>query len=478
MRRRSLFWTFAGAFFLVLLAAVALQIVIVATVVHPVMGRLEAQAGRAAAAEAARALENAPSPLDRDALRDLLRGAARDTERSTLVYVPAEGRPIASRRLPRGWLARVLDETDGTPPAAQPGTPSPDTSPDRERSRPRRAIEVAARTPVAGPAHRGEVIMLTAPPRGIWPVRLPAPFLVYLPLAVALAGAGGLVLVRWIVRRLRALEGLAARVAAGDLDARVPAPGPDEIGRVGESLNRMAARLAEARDRVHATDAQRRQLLAEISHELGTPLTAIRGYAETLQDPGVPLDDRERTGYLEHIRASADRMDELLADLVELSRLEAGAHPLQPETLDLAALVGHVIERFRARFAQAGLALEWVAPAGPVPVRVDGRRTEQVVENLLTNALRYVPGGGTVRLEVSGDPAPALTVRDDGPGVPDEELPRLFDRFYRGEAARAGEGTGLGLAIVRGIVEAHGGRVHAAAAAPHGLEVRAELPAP
>jgi two-component system sensor histidine kinase ResE len=175
-------------------------------------------------------------------------------------------------------------------------------------------------------------------------------------------------------------------------------------------------------------------------------------------------------------------MDQLIKDLFDLARLEAGATPLSRERIDLAALSKNTIDRFEPRFHAAGLKVGWQRQDGDATIVADGRRMEQVVENLLTNELRYVPSGGNV--EVTLGPTPdgriRLEVSDDGHGIAPEDRERVFERFYRTVGARSdgGEdkGSGLGLAIVREIVERHGGTVRAEARSPRGLSIIVELP--
>jgi signal transduction histidine kinase len=297
----------------------------------------------------------------------------------------------------------------------------------------------------------------------------------------------GLMMVRVLVRRLRSMETLAARVAEGDLSARIGDTSGDEIGRVAARLDWMTGRLAEARTRVEAAEQQRRQLFADITHELATPLTSIRGYAETLLDPAVSVSDDERGHYLRGVLEESRRLDRLIRDLFELARLEAGASALTIEPLDWTALCRNTVTRFEPRFREAGLRLLWREPAEQAWVEADGHRLEQVLENLLANALRYVPSGGTIELALTRAPGGAgafcLTVSDDGPGLPPQDLAHAFERFYRAAgargtgAARDAGGSGLGLAIVREIVERHGGTVRAETREPHGLAIIIELPA-
>jgi signal transduction histidine kinase len=299
--------------------------------------------------------------------------------------------------------------------------------------------------------------------------------LLFLPVAVGLSVAAGLVLLRILLARLRGLERLAVRVAAGDLDARVDDPRGDEIGRLADALDAMAERLAQARDHLEASDRQRRQLLADISHELGTPLTSIRGYAETLLDTEVPDADGRWRADLSRILTEANRLDALIGELFDLTRLEAGA-PLETERLDWTSLCRHVVSRLEPRFADAGLALSFHGQT-EAWVDADGRRLEQLLENLLTNALRYVPTGGTVEVSLRAGSPHELRVADDGPGIDPADLGQVFDRFYRADPARTTGGTGLGLAIVKEIASRHGGSVRAEACTPKGVAFVVGLPA-
>jgi two-component system sensor histidine kinase BaeS len=318
-----------------------------------------------------------------------------------------------------------------------------------------------------------------APTSSLWSSPESRALLLFMPFAVIAAGIAALLMVRIMARRLGALEQVAARVTGGDLAARVAATGQDEIGRLERGINRMTERLEAARDQVAETDRQRRRLLADITHELATPLTSIRGYLETLLNPDVPLSPDEPRQYLRDALAESERMDLLIRDLIDLARLEAGAQPLARERLDWTALCRNTVRRFEPRFRAARLRLEWAGDPGESWISADGRRMEQLVENLLGNALRYVPAGGTVRLELAwldGGGRFRLSVRDDGPGIPPEDLPQVFDRFYRARNVRDSGGSGLGLAIVREIVERHGGEVRAERGEPRGAVFTVEMP--
>jgi two-component system sensor histidine kinase BaeS len=539
LRRRSLFWTFAGAFLLVLLVATLLQALVVVAVVEPIAERLTVARAELAAREAARDIGRAlavageeagapggdasaggtsagAGPLVEAAVQAALRDHGGEPRAFVLVYRAGDGRLIIDRGLPRHLRRLLATRVDGAAHGAARGAaggagwrrrpPPPDGAPERvgqpddaataappppgwragqDPGRVERApaLREISRQPVllAG-GTVGEVLAFGLPRRFLLPPgTTPALLLLFLPLAAVVAAVAGLVMVRVLLGRLRGLEELAARVTAGDLEARVARPGRDEIGRLGRRFNRMTASLAEARDRLESGDRQRRRLLADISHELATPLTSIRGYTETLLDPEVPKSTEEEARYLDDILAEARRMDLILADLLELTRLEARAVPFELERLDLAALCRHTIERFATRFRSASLELAWRGPEATVWIEADGRRLEQVIDNLLANALRYVPAGGHVEVTLGVVPEPHgervwLAVRDDGPGFPVDDLPHVFDRFYRGDASRASAGSGLGLAIVKEIVLRHGGSIEARNRSAGGAELRIELP--
>ena len=238
---------------------------------------------------------------------------------------------------------------------------------------------------------------------------------------------------------------------------------------------------ATMKSELEAADQQRRQLVADITHELATPLTSIRGYTETLQNPDVPTTEDERQEFLSHILDEARRMELLIQDLFEMARLEAGKVRMQDEPLDWAALCRHTVARFEPKFERAGLSLIDDGGLEEARIEADGRRMEQVLENLLVNAVRYVPEGGTVRVSMSRamtDQGPGfrLEVRDDGPGFPPQDLEHVFDRFYRGEVTESFPGSGLGLAIVKEIVELQGGMVKAGNQKPTGAVLAVLMP--
>lgn len=229
----------------------------------------------------------------------------------------------------------------------------------------------------------------------------------------------------------------------------------------------------------HKLEQLRSDFVANVSHELRTPVTAIRGFAETLLEGG--LEDPE-TGrmFLSYIDREARRLADLVEDLLELARLQAKQVALVPQDLDLAHLVRETVERFADRAQRCGITLRAELPPRPVGAYVDAGRIEQVLVNLLDNALKYTPAGGrvTVRLEEEPVDRVRLMVADTGAGMPPEETERIFERFYRVDKGRSRQtgGTGLGLAIVKQIVQAHDGAVWAESAPGQGATFYVSLP--
>ena len=498
LRSSSLLWTFTGAFLAVLVLGAGLQIALVYGVIRPATRHwIERQAqamARAGAEAVGRALEADPQAPIGPVLSSVTNGEGP----ITLVCRAVDGRIIGSDRPVPGWRrALQAGRSTRTEPPETDGPPPPEMREGEPDFDPRAATRRRSRfpTPIATLLDRSEtraavrvegvvtaeVISLIAPQRfAEWPEGGPRPILLFLPVAAALAGAAGVVLVRILGRSLLRLEQHAERVAAGDLAARIERPGRDELGRLAESLNRMSDRLAAARENLEEAERRRRRFLADVTHELSTPLTTIRGFTETLLDPGVSVSDAERESYLRDIQAESARMELMVRDLLDLARLEAVQREEARERIDWAALAAGSVRRFEPIFREAGLKLGWTQTDGsPVRVEIQGdpRRIEQILDNLLQNALRYVPRGGTVMVSVTAAGAVArLVVEDNGPGFAPEDLPRLFDRFYRADRARSAGGSGLGLAIVREIARAHRGQVTAENWSGGGARLVVELP--
>jgi signal transduction histidine kinase len=239
------------------------------------------------------------------------------------------------------------------------------------------------------------------------------------------------------------------------------------VGELARAFNGMATQLAEV-DRV------RRELVANVSHELRTPITALQAVLENIVDGVEPADPEVLRTMLRQV----ERLGTLVAQLLDLSRLESGAVPLQRCSFALGPLLDDVAGETRLRTTDVEVAVT-VDPPG-ASAEGDPERVHQVVANLLDNAVRYSPAGGTVELRGRrGRNSVTIEVSDDGPGIPEQDLARVFERFYRADAARSstGGGAGLGLAIARWIVDLHGGQIRAERREPHGCRMVVVLPA-
>jgi two-component system, OmpR family, sensor kinase len=285
------------------------------------------------------------------------------------------------------------------------------------------------------------------------------------------------ILALWTVRRgLRPLEDMArtaGAIAAGDLRQRVLVDDEQsEVGRLGGSLNLMLARIEAAFSEKSASEARLRQFVADASHELRTPLTSIRGYTELLRK-GAFADDESRRRALSRVEREAIRMGSIVDDLLLLARLDQG-RPLERTPVDLRRIGADAVDDARA--VEPLRPVELIAPAAVI-VLGDRDRLGQVAHNLVRNALAHTPPGTPVRVEVNAQRGMGrLVVVDEGPGIDPAAATRVFDRFYRGDAARTGEGTGLGLAIVRAIAEALHGTASVHSELGHGATFTVELP--
>ena len=279
-------------------------------------------------------------------------------------------------------------------------------------------------------------------------------------------------------RRLRAVQTATEQLGAGDVSARAPEHGGDEVAAVARSFNRMADELAARAGALDAADRARRQLLADVSHELMTPLTAMRGYVETLTMQDVALDAPTRQRYLGIIEDETHRLERIVGDLLDLAKLEGGGGALRHERVFTAALFDRVRSRHERESAERRITIESRVEAGAEHVEGDPDRLEQALQNLAANALRHTPDGGSIALSASvADGAVHLRVRDTGSGIPQEHLPLIFERFYKADGARkAAGGSGLGLSIVKAIVERHHGSI--AASNDNGAVFDISLPRP
>ena len=278
----------------------------------------------------------------------------------------------------------------------------------------------------------------------------------------------GVVLARTLISPLHALTLAAGNIARGQLDQQVKVSTHDEIGQLGEAFNSMSQEVARV-------NQLRRQMTADIAHDLRTPLTVIAGYVESMRD-GVLKPTPER---LAIIYAEIERLQNLVGDLRMLTQVDAGELPLNPQEIAPDALLQHAAAPFQHHAAQQRVTLQ-VDAAGDLPaIRVDEARMMQVFSNLLSNALRYTPEGGEIHLSAAAEQNRViLTVRDTGAGIAEEDLPFIFNRFHRADKSRHTEEgeSGLGLAIVKALIDAHGGTIWAESRVGVGTAMHIALP--
>lgn len=293
--------------------------------------------------------------------------------------------------------------------------------------------------------------------------------LLVLGISLLAASALGLFFSRRIARPIHRLTAAADAMAAGDLEQQVEADRPDEIGRLVESFNTMSHQVA-------ATYRSQRQLLADVAHELRTPLTSVQGYAQALRD-GVVEEGPEQDRVLATIGREAERMSTLIAQLLDLARLESGQSQLALAPVAVTDPFQRALERFRTQAQAKGVVL--TAKAGDdLTIAGDEGRLLQILSNLLANALRHTPSGGLVSLAAEREgTAIKLVVHDTGEGISPERLPFIFNRFERGEGRNDGNGFGLGLAIVRELVTLHRGTIEVSSQIGRGTTFTLLLPA-
>lgn len=296
--------------------------------------------------------------------------------------------------------------------------------------------------------------------------------------AVIIATTFGVFVAASVTNGLRQLAHSAQTIAVGDLTARVRVEGRDEVAQVGRVFNEMAAQLQQAEAQRAELETLRRDLIAWTSHDLRTPLTSIRAMVEALHD-GMVDDPATVQRYYRTIRADVIALNSLIDDLFELAQLDAGGLVLEKSPYAFGDLVSDVLESFRVLAQQREIDLQAVVAENVGQVRLNAPKIGRVLANLISNALRYTPKGGRVTITAVSTPTDVqVTIQDSGPGFHPNDLPRIFEQFYRGEQARSRStgGAGLGLAIARGIVAAHNGRIWAENAPDGGAVVGFFLP--
>ncbi len=285
--------------------------------------------------------------------------------------------------------------------------------------------------------------------------------IVLLLFASGIAIALGLFFSSALTDRIRLLDKTARAISNGNLGARVSDAGRDELGALARTFNDMVVQLQAADRKQRELDRLRRDLIAWVSHDLQTPLASIRAVVEALAD-GMVEDPQTVQRYLRASQRDIRALSAMIDDLFQMAQLDAGGMPLNKELGSLSDLVSDTLESFSELAHQQEVTLVGQVAPQVDPVFMDTQRIGRVLNNLIGNALRYTPSGGKVQVQASPfENGVTVEILDTGEGIPAEDLPYVFERFYRGDKSRnpATGGAGLGLAIVKGIVEAHGGQI-------------------
>ena len=514
---RSLYWRIALGSIAVLATLLLVQAIVFmwmsGTIATTLLGQSPDRIAAEAAREVAAALQKDPGLDIEKFVRDRYGSLPQP-----LMVVLEDGRAVRNHELPppdgmRRWPGRFPGAAGrggdagrgaaaaGSPPGASAlGAPDPEGSPTGSRRQGSQPGGVARPWgPRMGPGREGPpgerasieiggdqvgvVLVAGRNPRTAVFLREFAPTqgVIGVILLVLGSAVASLAIFRPAHRRLRGLERVAKAIGEGDLSARAPEGGGDEVTALARAFNRMAGDL-EARTRaVESSDRTRRQLLADVSHELKTPLAAIRGYAETLSMPEVRLDEATRRRYLDIVGDETLKLERIVGDLLDLARFEGGGLTLTCGEVPVAQIFQRVADRHEREMLEKQVNLETAVAAGLSVVWCDAARLEQALQNLVANALRHTPEGGQITLAADrAGEVVRLTVRDTGFGIPEDHLPHIFDRFYKSDASRTDpyskSGSGLGLSIVKAIVERHGGTVAAANAAGGGAAFTITLP--
>ncbi len=296
--------------------------------------------------------------------------------------------------------------------------------------------------------------------------------------ASGIAIAFGLFTSRALTDRIRLLDQAAQAITRGNFNVQIPSSGKDELGTLAETFNEMADQLVIADRKQKELDILRRDLIAWVSHDLQTPLASIRVILESLAD-GMVDDPATAQRYLRTSQRDIQSLSVMIDDLFQMAQLDAGGLILNKEYGSLSDLISDTLESFSELAARQKVTLVGQAAGGVDPVLMDTQRVGRVLNNLVSNALRYTPAGGKISVCASSRSKEILVeVTDSGDGIPTEDVPYVFDRFYRGDKSRnrSTGGSGLGLAIARGIIVAHGGQIWVESVQGHGSSFYFTLP--
>jgi len=496
---KSLYWRIAFGFVATLAAVLLVEIAIVLWLTDRVVlssSRTPEQLVASVAADLGTALAKDPSLQLESHLRDNFRhiyrpflvvmkdgrtasnrpnGLPPNYVRSMRARIRLGAPPFGNR--PEGW--REDGRRGDGPRGDRPLDDVPVGRPDRGPGEPGGPPGGSASAPIiVANTELGYVVVPMAAPPTFVAIRELGPTLSWVGLGLLGIGAASAALLIFgpAHRRLRTLEQAARALGEGRTDVRAVESGGDEVSSLAHTFNRMADDLSTRAAALAASDRARRQLLADVSHELMTPLAAIRGYTETLAMPELPIDPPTRQHYLGIIGDETQKLETLIGDLLDLARLEGGGGTLMIEEVPVRELFGRIADRHGPTLRARNITLERNVRPPDLTVEADAYKLEQALQNLAANAIRHTPDGGRLSLsagivETEQGFAASFTVADTGPGIPPEHLPHIFERFYKADAARsatAATGSGLGLSIVQAIVARHGGTVTAVNAPPDG----------
>jgi signal transduction histidine kinase len=285
----------------------------------------------------------------------------------------------------------------------------------------------------------------------------------------------GLLFIWLITRHINLFSRFIRRFQSGDLKARVNYVGSGELGELSQAVNNMAATIENNVEELRGVERLRKELVANISHDLRTPIASISGYAETLQLQGQQMSVEEKTEFLDAVIRNVKRLEKMVADLFELSKLEAKERTIEPEAVQLSDLMQDVVAKYSLLARDKGVSINTMVSATPPLVYADIAMIDRVLQNIVDNALRHCDSGDIIHIELNpGEQAVEVKISDTGSGISDIELPHIFDRYKRSKTHK--EGGGLGLAIVKKILELHDSSIHVASKIKEGTTFWFELP--